>query len=687
MMNFNTEMKELKGIGEKNGALFHKLNIDTVGDLLQHFPRAYDSFEEPVTLNRGTATEKAAVRAVVVAEPVLTRVKRYQILRFPAKDSEGNVFFVRIFNMPYLKKTIRPGNTYIFCGKLITVSDHLQMDQPRMFKPEQYEKMMHGFIPVYACTKGLSNDTIRKYVAVCLEGMAGRLPDPLPADLLSDHDFPDYEETLRLMHGPDTMENLYRAKKRIAYEEFFYFLLSVRQNQKHDILKTEQNRFLECAQTGRLIEALPFTLTQSQKKAWHEIETDLCSGNICNRLLQGDVGCGKTMIAVLALLCCVSNGKQGALMAPTEVLAVQHFKLIEEMTKEYGLPFRSVLLTGSVRTCEKKEAYEEIAAGARNLVIGTHALLEDAVQFENLGLVVTDEQHRFGVRQRTILTAKGKDVHTIVMSATPIPRSLAMILYGGLAVSTIPELPSSRLPIKNAVVDTRYRPTAYQFMKKEIAEGRQVYVICPMVEAGVMEELENVEEYSEKLRNVFDDSIRIATLHGKMKGTDKNRIMEEFAAGNYDILVSTTVIEVGINVPNATVMLIENAERFGLAALHQLRGRVGRGTHQSYCIFVDTTGNDKSKKRLEILGRTNDGFEIANADLKMRGPGEMSGTLQSGDSGFVYADLYDDADMLYLANEDVDRMLRDDPALDKPEHQPLKQKWQDVIQNGYLHTI
>lgn len=374
-------------------------------------------------------------------------------------------------------------------------------------------------------------------------------------------------------------------------------------------------------------------------------------------------------------------------MAPTEVLAIQHFKLIEEMTEKYKLPFKAVLLTGSIRAKEKRTAYEEIAAGSKNLAVGTHALLEEGVEFQNLGLVVTDEQHRFGVKQRTVLTGKGKDVHTIVMSATPIPRSLAMILYGGLSVSTIPELPGNRLPIKNAVVDTRYRQTAYKFMKDEIAKGRQIYIICPMVESGVMEELENVEDYSRKLKDIFGDTIRIAALHGKMKSVEKTHIMGEFVNGNYDILVSTTVIEVGIDVPNATVMMIENAERFGLAALHQLRGRVGRGVHQSYCIFVDSTGNDKSKKRLEILGKTNDGFEIANADLKMRGPGEMSGTLQSGDSGFVYADIYEDADMLYFANEDVEELLKKDAGLSNPEYRLLKEKWDDVLRNGYLHTI
>ncbi len=686
-MNFNTSMKELKGIGDKNGALFHKLNIDTVGDLLQRFPRAYESYKEPVSLNEAAAMEKAAVKGVIVSQISLSRIKGYQILRFIAKDDEGNPFHVRIFNMPYLKKTLVCGSQYIFYGKVITVADHLQMDQPKMYKPDKYMEMTKGYIPIYVCTKGLSNDTIRKYVSIGLKETENSLQDPLPEILLEKRGFPHYAHTLAIMHNPDSMEQLYDAKKRIAYEEFFYFLLSTKQNQNQVALKTEENCFIPCAQTGRLIEALPFRLTDSQKRAWEEIEGDLYGGTVCNRLLQGDVGCGKTMIAVLSLLCCVCNGKQGALMAPTEVLAVQHFKLIEEMTKKYKLPFKTVLLTGSIRAKEKRSAYEEIASGSKNLVVGTHALLEEGVEFHNLGLVVTDEQHRFGVKQRTVLTGKGKDVHTMVMSATPIPRSLAMILYGGLSVSTIPELPGDRLPIKNAVVDTRYRQTAYKFMKDEIDKGRQVYIICPMVESGIMEELENVEDYSRKMKDVFGDTIRIASLHGKMKGAEKTRIMNEFADGNYDILVSTTVIEVGINVPNATVMMIENAERFGLAALHQLRGRVGRGIHQSYCIFVDSTGNDKSKKRLEILGKTNDGFEIANADLKMRGPGEMSGTLQSGDSGFVYADIYEDADMLYLANEDVEELLKADAGLLLPEHRQLKEKWEDVLRNGYLHTI
>lgn len=686
-MDYQTSIKELKGIGEKNGALFHKLHIDTLYDLLTFFPRAYESHPALTEATGADNDKRVAVFATLKSEPKLTHIKKYQILSFIASDEKDQCFHVRIFNMPYLKKTLHAGQRYVFYGKMTQGTDHLSMDQPKLFKPEEYFRMLEGYFPIYPCTKGLSNETIRKYIRMAYEILEEQIRDPFPDDLIQKRGFPSYRDMVRIMHNPDSMDEVFRAKKRLAYEEFFFFLLSTRQNESGQVKKTEVNCFQKYEEVDAFIAALPFKLTDSQLRAWKEIEQDLCSHAICNRLVQGDVGCGKTMIAILALYSCVLNGKQGALMVPTEVLAQQHFQSITEMTKQYGLPFRIALLTGSVKAKDKKQIYAELSDGTVNLVIGTHALLEEPVVFRDLGLVVTDEQHRFGVRQRAVLHAKGQDVHTIVMSATPIPRSLAMILYGGMNVSTIPELPAHRLPIKNAVVDIGYRKSAYHFMKQQIREGRQIYIICPMVEAGISEDLENVEEYAEKIRPFFDETVRIAVLHGKMKGTDKNRILNEFASHEIDILVSTTVVEVGINVPNATVMMIENAERFGLAALHQLRGRVGRGKYQSYCIFVDSTASEKSKKRLDILGKTNDGFEIANADLKMRGPGELSGTLQSGDAGFVYADLYDDADMLYLANEDIGTLIMDDPLLEDASHMGLRQKWMEYTEHGYLRTI
>ena len=396
-----------------------------------------------------------------------------------------------------------------------------------------------------------------------------------------------------------------------------------------------------------------------------------------NRLIQGDVGSGKTILAVLALLMCAANGYQGAMMAPTEVLAVQHFETISGYVEKYGIAFRPVLLTGSMTAKEKREAYAKIASGEANLIIGTHALIQEKVEYSSLALVVTDEQHRFGVRQRETLAAKGKEPHVLVMSATPIPRTLAIILYGDLKVSVVDELPANRLPIKNCVVGTSYRPKAYEFIAREVAAGRQAYVICPMVEEGESEDLENVVDYTEKLRAALPPSVQVAYLHGKMRPADKNRIMEEFANKEIDVLVSTTVIEVGINVPNATVMMVENAERFGLAQLHQLRGRVGRGEFQSYCIFISTSEAKETMERLQILNHSNDGFHIASEDLKLRGPGDIFGIRQSGEFSFVLGDIYTDASLLKEASEAVDTLLCSDPELSSEDTLPLRQYFEE----------
>lgn len=686
-MDLSTDMRELKGIGDKNGALFHKLNIDSVGDLLFHFPRAYEKYDAPVVLNEAKINEKNAIWAVVVSSPVSQFYNRKSKLIFTLKDDAGCVFRVTYFNMPYLKKSISVGKRYLFYGTLVIKNGEYEMAQPKMFSAEQYASMQENYQPIYSTTKGLTSEAIFKYVKLAYEKCEKKIVDPFPLELIQKRGFVAMADMVYKMHMPSTYDDVIAGKKRLAYNEFFYFLLSVRENQDQTLLKTTKNQYIETAWTKRLAEKLPFELTDSQRLCFEEIERDLCSGTICNRLIQGDVGSGKTIIAILALLQCCANGKQGAFMAPTEVLAVQHYQLLCEMTKDYDLPFKLALLTGSTKTKDKREILEQLAKGEINLLIGTHALIEEPVVFHDLSLVVTDEQHRFGVRQRMALQKKGTDVHTIVMSATPIPRSLAMILYGGLHVSTMKDMPKERLPIKNSVVNTSFRPSAYKFIHDQIRLGHQAYVICPMVEEGIMDELENVEEYTEKLKHIFPPEVRIQKLHGKMKATEKNQIMDEFARHNIDILVSTTVIEVGINVPNATVIMIENAERFGLAALHQLRGRVGRGKDQSYCIFIDSKEDDKSKKRLKILGESNDGFYIANEDLKMRGPGEMTGTLQSGDSGFVFADIYEDADMLYLANEDVTNILVQDPELKSDAYAGIKKAWMDQTKDGYIHTL
>ena len=431
---------------------------------------------------------------------------------------------------------------------------------------------------------------------------------------------------------------------------------------------------IETADAGRLMEALPYQLTSAQLKVWEEIKTDLVSGKSMNRLVQGDVGSGKTILAFLSLLMAVSNGYQGALMAPTEILARQHYEQMMKMTENYHLPFKPVLLTGSVSASGKKKLYEKIETGEANVVIGTHALIQEKANYRNLALVITDEQHRFGVKQREALSDKGGHAHVLVMSATPIPRTLAIILYGDLHLSVVDELPSDRLPIKNCVVNTGYRKKAYEFIEKEVANGHQVYVICPMVDASEeTDDIENVIDYSAKLKSELHDRIHVEYLHGKMKPAEKNRIMEAFSDGDIDVLVSTTVIEVGINVPNATVMMVENAERFGLAQLHQLRGRIGRGKDQSYCIFISGNDNQRSMDRLKILNRSNDGFYIAEEDLKLRGPGDLFGIRQSGVMEFKIADIYQDSSLLKKISITVDQILQEDNELSSPKYFSVRQ--------------
>jgi len=435
-------------------------------------------------------------------------------------------------------------------------------------------------------------------------------------------------------------------------------------------------------EVDQVLGRLPYDLTGAQKKVLEEVRQDLGSGLVMNRLIQGDVGSGKTIIAVLALLETACNGFQGALMVPTEVLARQHFESITELFADYGIEKQVVLVTGSMTAKEKRIAYEKIASHEADIIVGTHALIQEKVHYDKLALVITDEQHRFGVGQREALGGKGVEPHVMVMSATPIPRTLAIILYGDLDISIIDEMPANRLPIKNCVVGTGYRDKAYQFIEKELQAGRQAYVICPMVEASELIEAENVLDYTKILRGKLPDGVSVEALHGKMKPKDKNRIMEAFAAGSIQVLVSTTVVEVGVNVPNATVMMIENAERFGLAQLHQLRGRVGRGKYQSYCIMVNASGQD-AQERLDILNRSNDGFYIASEDLKLRGPGDFFGLRQSGDLEFKLADIFTDANVLKQVSQEVDRILEEDPELCREEHRLLGLRLDAYLARSY----
>lgn len=674
------ELTALKGIGEKTAKLFDKLHIRTTDELLTYYPRDYEYFGEPAVLSQAAVDEVVAVSGQISTSIAARHVSGLNITSFEVACAGGGTLHMTYFNMPYLKNSLKRERRYIFRGYLQQKGSRLVMEQAKIYKPEEYEKMVGHLMPRYATTKGLSSNAITKAVRQALAAQPF-VPDPLPDKIREAGGFCMLEEAVRQMHFPDGREALVAARKRLVFDEFLFFILMLRRMREEIQVAENPCPMIEVAQTGRLIEALPYRLTNAQMRVWKEIQADMMSGYVMNRLIQGDVGSGKTILAFLALLMCVSNGYQGALMAPTEVLAAQHYETLTQMQKKYDLPIHPVLLTGSVKAKERREIYDKILSGEANIILGTHALIQDKVKYHDLALVITDEQHRFGVRQRESLAQKGHQVHVLVMSATPIPRTLAIILYGDLHISVLEELPANRLPIKNCVVNPSYREKAYRFIEKEVAAGHQVYVICPMVEEGEMEELENVVSYAAKLKGVLSPSIQIATLHGKMRPADKNRVMESFADHQIDVLVSTTVIEVGINVPNATVMMVENAERFGLAQLHQLRGRVGRGSDQSYCIFMSKSNRPETMARLKILNESNDGFYIASQDLKLRGPGDLFGIRQSGALSFALGDIFQDAAILQQASDWADRILSEDASLSSEYYAPLREYLEQVAIN------
>lgn len=668
-MGDRTPLVQLKGIGEKTAKLFQKLHVETVEDLLDYYPRDYETFRESVAISESVTGQMQTIVGTVCGTATVKKVRNLTIINVLVKDNTG-AMQLTFFNMPYLKNMLKNNSTYVFRGMIQAKGTAKLMEQPRIYKLEEYRGLLKNIQPRYALTKGLTNQTILKAIKQALESHP--LPeDKYPASYLSDYDLVSNKEALKDIHFPSNKDMLIKARKRIVFDEFFDFLFYMRENKEQSEHLVNEYQMIETADTVRFLEQLPYSLTNAQKKVWAEIRSDLNSAYCMNRLIQGDVGSGKTIIAVLSLLMCVSNGYQGAMMAPTEVLATQHYEDVCGFVEKYHVALKPALLVGSMTAKQKKEVYEKIASGEVNLVIGTHAVIQEKVVFKNLALVVTDEQHRFGVRQREILANKGKNPHVLVMSATPIPRTLAIILYGDLQISVIDELPSNRMPIKNCVVNTSFRKKAYEFIEAEVRKGRQAYVICPMVEEGEMDGLENVVDYAEKLRSALPSDIQVGILHGKMRPAEKNRIMEEYANHNIDVLVSTTVIEVGINVPNSTVMMVENAERFGLAQLHQLRGRVGRGEHQSYCIFISSQDNKETMQRLDILNHSNDGFHIASEDMKLRGPGDLFGIRQSGEFSFRMADIYRDACILQKASEAVNRAV--DGGITEEEYIHLKE--------------
>lgn len=674
-MELQDSIRTVKGVGQQSEKLFAKLGVHTVEDLLRLYPRSYDVYEPLEYVSQAREGRMMAVEVSLAAKPRMTYVRNLKILTCIMRDSSGQLP-VTWFNMPYLMRSLKMGQRYILRGKITVKNGCLQMQQPKFLDRQEYANLLHQMQPIYPLTAKLTNHMVVKSVKQALSetNLNG---DFIPLEIRKKYDLVPHKTAIRDIHFPKNEEVFRQARNRLVFEEFFLFTLALQQMKQNRRRKASRYVVQPGTQVETLLRSLPYTLTEGQQKAWQEIAEDLQSGYVMNRLIQGDVGSGKTIVSVLALLTVVQAGHQGAIMVPTEVLAGQHYETFCQLLEPLGV--RVGLLTGSMRAAEKRLMQEQMKNHEVDIIVGTHALIQEKAVYADLALVVTDEQHRFGVKQREGLYEKGKEPHMLVMSATPIPRTLAIILYGDLDVSIMEGLPQGRLPIQNCVVGTNYRKQSYRFMDQEIRGGHQVYVICPMVEESEELEAENVVDYAEMLREHLPASVRIEYLHGRMKPAEKNEIMERFAAHGTDILVSTTVIEVGINVPNATVMMVENAERFGLAQLHQLRGRVGRGAAQSYCIFM--MGNDapECRERLAILEQTGDGFRVAEEDLKLRGPGDLFGIRQSGDLDFKLADIYQDAVLLQQANEAA-------ASFKKPEIIDLCSKYQGLQQQLERYT-
>lgn len=672
-MKLSESVSNVKGVGEKTVPKLNKLNIYTIGDLIYDLPRGFMDINEPVDNPYNHIGEMVAVKGVIKRGSVINIRKGKVITRATVNYSGGSLGII-YFNSPFMAKTLDFSDERVFYG-ILSDNRGLTITQPKIYSLDEYKRMLAKPQPVYGLTKGISNLQIRKYIGNAFE-IAEIPAEYLDEDELAKLDMPDFGRALSDIHFPTSVDEHNRARKRIVFHEFLTYFLETHYDETYSA-RPFGHSMIPVAETSRLIEALPFRLTDAQLKTWNEIENDMCSGICMNRMVQGDVGSGKTILAFLALLLNAVNGHQGALMAPTEVLALQHFESLTEYIKKYNLPIVPKLLIGSQNAKTKRDIYETLKTGYANVVIGTHALIQESVAFRDLTLAITDEQHRFGVKQREKLSEYNDDVHILVMSATPIPRSLAMTMFSGVKMSLVNELPANRLPIKNCVIKEKSRVTAYKFIADEIAKGHQAYVICPLVEETEGMNLENVVDYCAKLKENLPADIRIDYLHGKMKAGAKAAIMEQFAAHNIDVLVSTTVIEVGINVPNATVMMVENSDRFGLATLHQLRGRVGRGDSQSYCIFINTGKSENSALRLDILNKSNDGFYIAEQDLKMRGPGELQGIKQTGDFGFMIADIYNDCEILERAKIFTDNLF------DKDNHERLERLSSSIEEFGF----
>lgn len=676
MPEFGTELRYVKGVGEARARAFGRLGVHDLAGLVSFFPRAYEDRTRLVRIAELADGDLVCVEAVVGTEPQLSRIRRgLDLLRFRAVDETG-AMQLTFFNQAYLKDQFRKGESYVFYGRAQVKGRFVSMTNPVFDRLADFGRVTGRIVPVYRLTSGLSQNTVRSAVRQALDLSQGRLPDGLPDCVADEYKLCTARYAYENVHFPADMQALSLARRRLVFEELF--VLACALGLLRGGREGAQGRVLRGAGLGTFTGSLPFSPTGAQLRAMREAIGDMSSGKLMNRLVQGDVGSGKTLVAAACIWYAAQSGAQSAFMAPTEILAEQHYATLTGFLEPFGI--RVAKLTGSMRAAEKRAVLSGLASGEYALCVGTHALLSGGVEFRDLALVVTDEQHRFGVQQRAALAEKGLRPHILVMSATPIPRTLALMIYGELDVSLIDELPPGRQKVDTFAVDESYRARLGGFIEKLVSEGRQVFVVCPRIEEGeeAGDGLKSAEEHAEELRQQLP-GLRIACIHGKLKAREKDEIMSRFAAGETDVLASTTVIEVGVDVPNAALMVVENAERFGLSQLHQLRGRVGRGKHKSWCILVSDAKGEEARARLHAMTHISDGFKIAEEDLRLRGPGDFFGSRQHGLPELHIADLGADMNVLKAAQDAAKRLLDSDPRLERPENKRLRSRAGELL--------
>lgn len=668
-MNWDDCVKFLKGVGPKRAEKLEKLEIATVGDLLRLFPRGYIDYTSPFTIATAPYNSPCAIKAQVVQKFPMRRISGGRTLfKVLCQDDTAGLELI-FFNNPYVADKLQAGVEYIFYGKVGG-----NFNQREMLAPSFLQSGLNASLaPIYPLTGGLKNHELAKPVENALKTLQDA-PEPLPAHILAKYALPGIKTALEMIHLPKSQNEAELGRKRFIFEELFCLQLGMLLMRGGK--STQTGAAMQNADVSPLVKCLPFALTGAQKRAIKEICEDMSKTCPMNRLLQGDVGSGKTMVAAAAIYYAAQNGYQSVLMAPTEILANQHRETLEKCLKPLGV--NVVLLTGGIKGKARKEVLQAIASGTAGLVVGTHAVLSQPVNFFNLGLAVTDEQHRFGVRQRGILAQKAQTPHLLVMSATPIPRTLALLMFGDLDLSILDEMPKGRLPIKTRTVEGKRRRDMFGFLEKQINAGHQVYIVCPLIEEGESD-LQAACTYADEIARPFLPNAKVGLMHGRLKPQEKAQIMQAFKNKELNVLVSTTVIEVGVDVPNATVMVIEDAERYGLSALHQLRGRVGRSGIESWCFLVSEHGGQAAKERLSYLCKNHDGFEVAKYDLKTRGPGDFFGSRQHGLPTLRIAQLATDTRALHAAQKEAANILLKDPKLEQPEHAPLAQAVQSLF--------